>query len=105
MANEIKRVCARQVLDSRGNPTVEADVNTKQGLFCGIVPSGASTGAYEAVELRDTKDKRYLGKGVYTAVQNVNEIIAPEVMGMDAMAQERASNFDCSSGKTKIGFT
>ena len=82
-------VTAREILDSRGNPTVEVDVQLEDGGFGrAAVPSGASTGAYEAVELRDTKAKRYMGKGVAKAVKNVNEIIAPEVVGMDSCAQE-----------------
>ena len=86
---KIKNVYAREVLDSRGNPTVEVEVE----LSCGvreraIVPSGASTGAFEAVELRDGDKSRYLGKGVLKAVENVNNIIAPKVIGMDATEQE-----------------
>jgi enolase len=85
---EIMDVAAREVLDSRGNPTVEVDVALSGGAFgSAIVPSGASTGKYEAVELRDGDKKRYLGKGVLTAVQNVNDIIAPEIIGMDATSQ------------------
>ena len=81
-------ICAREILDSRGNPTVEADVY----LDCGIqgraaVPSGASTGENEAVELRDTKAKRYCGKGVLKAVRNVNDVIAPELLGYDVVDQ------------------
>ena len=82
-------VTAREILDSRGNPTVEVDVTLEDGGFGrAAVPSGASTGAYEAVELRDTKAKRYMGKGVAQAVKNVNDTIAKEVIGMDACAQE-----------------
>jgi len=82
-------VKAREILDSRGNPTVEVDVLLEDGSFGrAAVPSGASTGAHEAVELRDTKDKRYMGKGTAGAVRNVNEKIAPKVIGMDATAQE-----------------
>ncbi|MHC5077144.1 MAG: phosphopyruvate hydratase, partial [Planctomycetota bacterium] len=82
-------IVAREVLDSRGNPTVECDCLLEDGsVGRAAVPSGASTGAYEAVELRDTKAKRYMGKGVLNAVKNVNEIIAPEVIGMDAELQE-----------------
>jgi enolase len=77
----IKNVCAREVIDSRGNPTVEADVITDQGLFSACVPSGASTGIYEALELRDGDKSRYLGKGVLKAVKNVNEIIKPALVG------------------------
>ena len=81
-------IYAREVLDSRGNPTVEVEVYTESGAFGrAIVPSGASTGEHEAVELRDGDKSRYLGKGVLKAVENVNEIIAPELVGMDATDQ------------------
>ena len=101
-------VNAREILDSRGNPTVEVDVMLDDGSFGrAAVPSGASTGAYEAVELRDTKAKRYMGKGVLKAVKNVNEIIAPEVLGMDAMAQEELDytmiDIDGTANKSKLG--
>ncbi len=72
----IKKVFAREILDSRGNPTVEADVHTEKGLFRAAVPSGASTGKYEALELRDGDKSRYLGKGVTKAVSNINDILA-----------------------------
>ena len=76
----IKSIKARQVLDSRGNPTIEVDVVTDTG-HCGraIVPSGASTGSREAIELRDQNADQYLGKGVLSAVQNVNDILAKEL--------------------------
>ena len=75
-----RTVYAREVLDSRGNPTVEVEVYLESGaLGRAIVPSGASTGAYEAVELRDGDKERYLGKGVLKAVENVNDVIAPEI--------------------------
>src|SRR5690606_20329800 len=81
-------VYAREVLDSRGNPTVEVEVYTESGAFGrALVPSGASTGEYEAVELRDGDKSRYLGKGVQTAVNNVNEIIAGEIIGFDVTDQ------------------
>ncbi|MDQ0159563.1 phosphopyruvate hydratase [Alkalibacillus salilacus] len=81
-------VNAREVLDSRGNPTVEVEIMTDSGAFGkAMVPSGASTGEYEAVELRDGDNDRYLGKGVETAVENVNEIIAPEIVGFDVTEQ------------------
>ena len=84
----IVSIYAREVLDSRGNPTVEVDVMLDDGAFGrAMVPSGASTGAFEAVELRDDDKGRYLGKGVLNAVGNVNEIIAPEILGMDATDQ------------------
>jgi enolase len=79
-------VSAREILDSRGNPTVEVEVETEDGIFRASVPSGASTGAYEAVELRDG-GSRYLGKGVLNAVNNVNTILGPAVKGMDPMQQ------------------
>ncbi len=86
----IKRVHAREVMDSRGNPTVEVEVELDCGVIeRAIVPSGASTGAFEAVELRDGDKSRYLGKGVLKAVSNVNDIIAPKVVGMDATEQEQ----------------
>ncbi len=76
----IEHVFGREVLDSRGNPTVEVEVILEDGsMGRAIVPSGASTGAFEAVELRDGDEKRYLGKGVLKAVENVNEVIAPEL--------------------------
>src|SRR5574344_536921 len=84
----ITDVYAREVLDSRGNPTVEVEVYTEsEGFGRAIVPSGASTGEHEAVELRDGDKKRYMGKGVINAVDNVNEIIAPEVIGMNVFDQ------------------
>ncbi|QHT47597.1 phosphopyruvate hydratase [Halobacillus sp. ACCC02827] len=84
----ITDVYAREVLDSRGNPTVEVEVYTESGAFgTALVPSGASTGEYEAVELRDGDKERYLGKGVEKAVANVNETIAPKLLGMDVTQQ------------------
>ncbi|MBQ8043948.1 MAG: phosphopyruvate hydratase [Clostridia bacterium] len=89
----IKKVHAREVMDSRGNPTVEVEVELECGVVeRAIVPSGASTGAFEAVELRDGDKSRYLGKGVLKAVSNVNDIIAPKVIGMDATEQEQIDN-------------
>jgi len=81
-------VVAREIIDSRGNPTVEAEVILEDGsMGRAAVPSGASTGAHEAVELRDGDKKRYLGKGVLKAVANVNDKIGPEIVGMDALDQ------------------
>lgn len=86
----IKDVHAREVMDSRGNPTVEVEVTLECGVIeRAIVPSGASTGAFEAVELRDGDKSRYLGKGVLKAVSNVNDIIAPKLIGIDATEQEK----------------
>ncbi len=101
-------VYAREVLDSRGNPTVEVEVYTESGAFGrAIVPSGASTGEHEAVELRDGDKSRYLGKGVVNAVNNVNEIIAPEIVGFDVTDQagiDRAMiELDGTPNKGKLG--
>jgi enolase len=88
VSTRIRSIVAREVLDSRGNPTLEADVRLENGaLGRAIVPSGASTGAHEALELRDGDKKRYLGKGTLKAVENVNRKIAPAVTGMDASDQ------------------
>ena len=85
---EIVAIRAREVLDSRGNPTVEADVILESGaLGRAIVPSGASTGEHEAVELRDGDKSHYMGKGVLQAVANIETVIAPELEGMDASNQ------------------
>ncbi|MBL0386832.1 phosphopyruvate hydratase [Tumebacillus sp. ITR2] len=99
---------AREVLDSRGNPTVEVEVELEDGTMGrSIVPSGASTGAYEAVELRDGDKSRYLGKGVLKAIENVNEHIAPEIIGMDALDQVGIDKFmielDGTDNKGKFG--
>ncbi|EXX87909.1 enolase [Paenibacillus darwinianus] len=104
----ITDVYAREVLDSRGNPTVEVEVHLESGgQGRAIVPSGASTGAYEAVELRDGDKSRYLGKGVLKAVENVNELIAPEIIGLDALDQvaiDRAMiELDGTPNKGKLG--
>ena len=89
----ILNVTAREVLDSRGNPTVEAEVLLASGARAtAIVPSGASTGEHEAIELRDGDKGRYLGKGVLKAVENVNEIIAPALEDMDASDQRAIDN-------------
>jgi len=88
--SSIVEIKAREVLDSRGNPTVEADVWLENGVLGrAAVPSGASTGENEAIELRDDDKKRYLGKGVLNAVKNVNEVLAPELIGMDVTDQVR----------------
>jgi enolase len=86
--SEIVDVLAREILDSRGNPTVEVEVALESGAWGrAAVPSGASTGKGEALELRDRKKKRYLGKGVYKAVDNVNNVIGPELLGLEAADQ------------------
>ena len=104
----ITDVYAREVLDSRGNPTVEVEVALESGgKGRAIVPSGASTGAYEAVELRDGDKSRYLGKGVLKAVENVNTIIAPEIIGLDALDQvaidRKMIELDGTPNKGKLG--
>lgn len=101
-------IYAREVLDSRGNPTVEVEVLTEEGgVGRAIVPSGASTGAHEAVELRDGDKSRYLGKGVQKAVDNVNEIIADEIIGEEVLEQVRIDNLmielDGTENKGKLG--
>lgn len=101
-------VYAREILDSRGNPTIEVEVELESGAFGrAAVPSGASTGAFEAVELRDGDKDRYLGKGVLKAVNNVNEIIAPEIIGMEAINQveidELLIELDGTPNKGKLG--
>ena len=108
MYTTIVDIKAREILDSRGNPTVEVDVRLDDGAFGrAAVPSGASTGAHEAVELRDVKSKRYMGKGTLTAVKNVNDKIAREVIGMDALAQEEIDrlmiDLDGTKNKGKFG--
>lgn len=108
MMTIITDVYAREVLDSRGNPTIEVEVVTESGGHGrAIVPSGASTGAYEAVELRDGDKARYLGKGVLNAVKNVNELIAPALVGMDATEQVEIDlvmlDMDGTENKSKLG--
>ena len=105
---EIKAIKAREVLDSRGNPTVEVDVCLINGILGrAIVPSGASTGQFEAVELRDGDKKRYLGKGVTKAVNHVNTIIAPQLVGKDVRMQVEIDQFlihlDGTENKANLG--
>jgi len=104
----IIEIHAREILDSRGNPTVEVDVTLENGIIGrAAVPSGASTGEHEALELRDKDPKRYLGKGVLNAVKNVNEVIAPEVVGMEAREQvaidQTMLELDGTETKSKLG--
>lgn len=105
---EIESVYAREVLDSRGNPTIEVEVETKRnGCGRAIVPSGASTGSNEAIELRDNNKKRYNGKGVLEAVKNVNNLIAKEIIGMNALDQVTIDNYmnymDGTKNKSSLG--
>ena len=104
----IEHILAREILDSRGNPTVEAEVVLGDGeVGRAAVPSGASTGEHEAVELRDGDKKRYGGKGVLKAVRNVNEVIAPELEGFDALDQVELDQaliaLDGTKTKSKLG--
>ncbi|MFZ1807594.1 MAG: phosphopyruvate hydratase [Cyclobacteriaceae bacterium] len=104
----IESIHARQILDSRGNPTVEVDVITESGAFGrAAVPSGASTGMHEAVELRDGNKKLFMGKGVLKAVKNVNEIIAEEIVGFDVVDQNLVDKImmevDGTKNKSKLG--
>jgi enolase len=101
-------VYAREVIDSRGNPTIEVEVSTESGAFGrAIVPSGASTGEREALELRDGDKSRFLGKGVLKAVDNVNDIIAEAVVGLDVTHQNEIDNLmielDGTHDKSKLG--
>ncbi len=105
---EIVKVTGREILDSRGNPTVEVDVLLASGAFGrAAVPSGASTGENEAIELRDGDKKRYLGKGVQKAVKNVNEVIAPALLGMNALNQREIDykmiELDGTKTKSNLG--
>ena len=105
---EITNIHAREILDSRGNPTVEVETELENGTVGrAAVPSGASTGAFEAMELRDGDKKRYMGKGVLKAVDNINSIIAPELEGMDALYQREIDqmmlDLDGTENKSKLG--
>jgi len=104
----IQSIHARQILDSRGNPTVEVDVYTENGAYGrAAVPSGASTGVHEAVELRDDDKDVYMGKGVLKAVANVNDLIAPELLGFDIFDQNQIDqimiSLDGTKNKSKLG--
>ncbi len=105
---KIKNIFAYEVLDSRGNPTVEAEITLENGVKANaIVPSGASTGEKEAVELRDGEQNRYGGKGVLKAVENVNNIIAPKIIGMNVLDQAKIDyamiDIDGTPNKAKLG--
>lgn len=104
---EITDVFAREIMDSRGNPTIEAEVHTEYGVGRAAVPSGASTGEFEAVELRDNDKKRYGGKGVKQAAANVNNIIADEIIGMNVLNQreidKKMISLDGTENKSRLG--
>ncbi len=103
---EITKIIPREIIDSRGNPTVEVDVYTSKGFGRALVPSGASTGEHEAIELRDN-NKRFHGKGVLKALENINKLIAPKVIGMEVTEQEAIDNImleiDGTKNKSKLG--
>ena len=105
--SEIISIKAREVLDSRGNPTVEVDVKTEHGIFRAMTPSGASAGSHEALELRDGDKSRYLGMGTLKAVENVNKKIAPKLIGLDCCHQETTDKvmikLDGTENKNKLG--
>ncbi|EKF32804.1 enolase [Trypanosoma cruzi marinkellei] len=103
----IQKVHGREILDSRGNPTVEVEVTTELGVFRSAVPSGASTGIHEACELRDDDKRRYLGKGCLNAVKNVNDVLAPALVGKDELQQTTLDklmrDLDGTPNKGKLG--
>ena len=107
MVSKIKGVRARQILDSRGNPTIEAEIITDSGLSRAAVPSGASTGYFEALELRDNNLKNYLGKSVNKAVDNINKKISKKIVGMNCQAQKEIDiammDLDGTENKSKLG--
>ncbi len=108
MEERIKKIKAREIIDSRGNPTIEVDVELEGGWNGrAAVPSGASTGAFEAVELRDGDEQRYLGKGVMTAVRHVNDILSPEMCGQNVLDQKGLDRLmielDGSDNKSRLG--
>ncbi|KAH0500477.1 Alpha-enolase [Microtus ochrogaster] len=108
-AMSILKVHAGEIFDSRGNPTVEVDLYTSKGLFWAAVPSGASTGIYEALELRDNDKTRYLGKGVSKAVEHINKTIAPALVSkkLNVVEQEKIDKLmiemDGTENKSKFG--
>lgn len=104
--SKIKKIIAREILDSRGEPTVEVDLTTQDGVFCSSVPSGASKGRYEAKELRDG-GKRYHGKGVLRAIKNINEILSEKLIGQEAVFQKEIDylmiKLDGTKNKARLG--
>ncbi len=105
--SEILKIKARQILDSRGNPTVEVDLKTSKGIFRSMTPSGASAGKHEAIELRDKDKSKYLGKGTLKVVNNINKILAPEIIGLNCKYQEAIDSLmiklDGTKNKEKLG--
>jgi enolase len=108
MSSKIEKIWARQILDSRGNPTIEVDLHLESGIMGrAAVPSGASTGKYEAIELRDGEKSQYMGKGVSKAVENINTIIAKALVGQDVIKQEKIDqnliDLDGTENKSILG--
>ena len=108
MSSSIEKIWARQILDSRGNPTIEVDLHLKSGIMGrAAVPSGASTGKYEAIELRDGEKNQYLGKGVLNAIENINTIISKALIGQNVLEQEKIDqdliNLDGTENKSVLG--
>ena len=108
MSSNIEKIWARQILDSRGNPTIEVDLHLESGIIGrAAVPSGASTGKYEAIELRDGEKNQYLGKGVLNAVKNINTIISKALIGHNVLEQEKIDqnliNLDGTQNKSVLG--
>jgi len=107
MVSKIKSIKAKEILDSRGNPTIEVELVSDDGLFKASVPSGASTGIYEAIELRDGDKNRYNGKGVLKAIHNVEKVIAPKLIGKDCSKQKEIDELmiklDGTKNKSKLG--
>ena len=108
MNTNIEKLIAREILDSRGNPTVEVDITTSSGVFArASVPSGASTGEHEAIELRDKDRRRYLGRGVKGVVDNINTTIANSLKGFDVTKQKEADelliDIDGTENKSLLG--
>ena len=108
MSSNIEKIWARQILDSRGNPTIEVDLHLESGIIGrAAVPSGASTGKYEAIELRDGEKNQYLGKGVLNAVKNINTIISKALTGHNVLEQEKIDqnliNLDGTQNKSVLG--
>lgn len=105
----LQKIIARQIYDSRGNPTVEVDLTTEKGLFRAAVPSGASTGIYEALELRDNDKANYHGKGVSKAIANINNIIVPELLKQNFQETQQVEidefmiKLDGTENKSKLG--
>ena len=105
--SEILNLKAREILDSRGDPTVEVDIKTSKGVFRSMTPSGASAGKHEALELRDNDKSRYFGKGILNVIKNINEIISPKIIGLNCRHQETIDllmiDLDGTDNKEKLG--